>query len=55
MDNKKIQRMNELTLKLTDKGLSEDEKIEYKTLKDEFNKALKKNLKSVLDSVPLDD
>jgi uncharacterized protein YnzC (UPF0291/DUF896 family) len=51
MDDKKIERINELARKSKTVGLTDREKIEQQILRQEFLDAVRKNLKSQLDNI----
>lgn len=50
-----IKRINELSKKQKTIGLTEDEKIEQKKLRDEYRQAFVRNLKSQLDNIEIVD
>ena len=51
MEQKKIDRINELARKSKTEGLSEEEKIEQQALRQEYLSDFKKSMISTLDSV----
>lgn len=51
MDNKKIERINELCKKAKEEGLTDIEKEEQDKLRKEYINSFKKNLKSQLDCI----
>lgn len=51
MDQKKIDRINELARKSKKEGLTPEERDEQRVLRQEYIKAFKSNLKSTLDSI----
>ncbi len=53
MDEKKIQRINELYHKSKEKGLTEAEKAEQQELRQEYIFAIKNNLRSILNSIDI--
>jgi uncharacterized protein YnzC (UPF0291/DUF896 family) len=55
MDPLKINRINELARKAKTSGLTSEEKIEQQTLRQEYIKAFRNNLKETLDSVVIVD
>ena len=56
MDKVKIDRINELARKSrTPEGLTEEEKQEQQTLRNEFREGVKRNLKSQLDNIEVVD
>lgn len=55
MDEKKIARINELAHKSKAEGLTEAEKKEQQLLRQEFLAAVRKNLKSQLDSIDMQE
>lgn len=55
MDEKKIARINELYHKAKTEGLNEEEKKEQAVLRKEFVEAFKKNLRSQLDNIDMQE
>ena len=55
MDRKKIERINELAKKARESGLSDEEKLEQKNLRDEYLAAVRSNFKSTLDNIEIVD
>ena len=55
MDQKKIERINELARKSKLAPLTEEELKEQKELRDEYIQSFRKNLKSQLDSIKFVD
>lgn len=55
MDEKKIARINELAHKSKAEGLTEAEKKEQQLLRQEFLAAVRKNLKSQLDNIDMQE
>lgn len=55
MEETKILRINELAKKAKNEGLSEEEKIEQKALRDEYIAAVRKNFKATLDNIKIVD
>ncbi|MBP3326353.1 MAG: DUF896 domain-containing protein [Coprococcus sp.] len=53
MDEKKIQRINELYHKSKEKGLTEAEKAEQQELRQEYIFAMKNNLRSILNNIDI--
>ncbi len=53
MDEKKIQRINELYHKSKEKGLTEAEKAEQQELRQEYIFAIKNNLRSILNNIDI--
>lgn len=53
MDEKKIQRINELYHKSKEKGLTETEKAEQQELRQEYIFAMKNNLRSILNNIDI--
>jgi len=53
MDEKKIQRINELYHKSKEKGLTEAEKAEQQELRQEYIFAMKNNLRSLLNNIDI--
>ena len=51
MDEKKIQRINELYRKSKAEGLTEKEKKEQKLLRQEYLEAIRRNLRSELNNI----
>lgn len=54
MDEQKIKRINELARKAKAEGLSDDEKKEQKILRQEYIDAVRRNLKSQLDNIDVE-
>ncbi|MDO4261607.1 MAG: DUF896 domain-containing protein [Eubacteriales bacterium] len=55
MDEKKIERINELARKSKAEGLSEAEKKEQQLLRQEFLAAVRQNLRSQLDNIDIQE
>ena len=55
MEQKKIDRINELAKKSRAVGLSEEEKSEQKALRQEYIDAFRGNLRSTLDTIVIVD
>lgn len=55
MDEKKIQRINELYHKSKEKGLTEAEKAEQQELRQEYIFAMKNNLRSILNNIDIQE
>ncbi len=55
MDQKKIQRINELSKKSKTSGLTAEEKAEQQVLRKEYIEAFRSNLKSTLDTIVVVD
>ena len=55
MDEKKIQRINELYRKYKAEGLSEKEKKEQKLLRQEYLEAIRRNLRSELNNINIQE
>ncbi len=55
MEEVKILRINELAKKAKNEGLSNEEKLEQKTLRDEYIAAVRKNFKATLDNIKIVD
>lgn len=55
MDEKKIKRINELYKKSKAEGLTEAEKKEQKILRQEYIDAFKRNLRSQLDQIDVEE
>ena len=55
MDDKKIQRINELSKKSKTAGLSDEERAEQQSLRQEYIAAFRGNLQSTLNSVVIVD
>lgn len=53
MDEKKIARINELYHKSKDTGLTEEEKAEQQTLRQEYIAAIRSNMRATLDNVSI--
>lgn len=53
MDEKKIQRINELYHKSKEQGLTEEEKAEQQALRQEYIFAMKNNLRSILNNIDI--
>ena len=53
MDDQKIKRINELYHKAKGTGLSDDEKEEQKTLRQEYIRAFRRNLRAQLDNIDI--
>ncbi len=53
MDKNKINRINELAKKSKKGGLTEDEKVEQKLLREEYLAAVRKNFKAQLDNIEI--
>ncbi len=51
MDNNKIARINELYNKSKAEGLTEEEKLEQKELRQEYIKTIRANLRGQLDNI----
>lgn len=54
MDEQKIKRINELARKSKAEGLSDEEKKEQKILRQEYIDAIRRNLKSQLDNIDVE-
>lgn len=54
MDEQKIKRINELARKSKAEGLSDEEKKEQKILRQEYIDAVRRNLKSQLDNIDVE-
>lgn len=54
MDEQKIKRINELARKAKAEGLSDEEKKEQKILRQEYIDAVRRNLKSQLDNIDVE-
>ncbi len=55
MEESKILRINELAKKAKNEGLSEEEKLEQKSLREEYIAAVRKNFKATLDNIKIVD
>jgi uncharacterized protein YnzC (UPF0291/DUF896 family) len=55
MNDEKIKRINQLHHKAKESGLSEEEKKEQKTLREEYIAAFRKNLRSQLDNINIEE
>ena len=55
MDNLKIDRINELYHKSQSVGLTEEEKKEQAELRKEYIEAIRKNMRSTLDSISIQE
>ena len=55
MDDQKIKRINELYHKAKEIGLSDDEKEEQKTLRQEYIHAFRRNLRAGLDNIDIEE
>lgn len=55
MDNKKLERINELARKQKQAGLTETEMLEQQQLRAEYIKAYRESLRSQLDNIILVD
>ncbi|WP_105615925.1 DUF896 domain-containing protein [Vallitalea okinawensis] len=55
MEQKKIDRINELYKKQKAEGLTESEKEEQKTLRQEYIGLIRKNFKSTMNTVKIQD
>ncbi len=55
MDEKKISRINELSKKQREVGLTDEEKAEQKALREEYLGAIRKNFRATLDSIEIVD
>lgn len=55
MDKKKLDRISELSRKERSVGLSDDEKKEQKSLRDEYLRLIKKNFRQTLDNIEIVD
>ncbi len=55
MTDEKIQRINELYRKAKSEGLSEEEALEQKVLRQEFIESFRRNLRGQLDNISLVD
>jgi len=55
MDDQKIKRINELYHKAKETGLSNQEKEEQKTLRQEYVSAFRRNLRSQLDNIDIEE
>ena len=55
MDEQKINRINELARKSKSEGLTEEERKEQKILRQEYIDAVRRNLKSQLDNIDMQE
>ncbi len=55
MDEQKIKRINELARKSKSEGLTEEERKEQKILRQEYIDAVRRNLKSQLDNIDMQE
>lgn len=55
MEQSKMERINQLAKKSKTLGLTPDEKAEQQSLRQEYIKAFRENLKSTLDSIVIVD
>lgn len=55
MDEQKIKRINELARKSKTEGLTEEERKEQKILRQEYIDAVRRNLKSQLDNIDMQE
>lgn len=55
MDQKKINRISELSRKSRAEGLTEKEKEEQKALREEYIATIRRNFKSMLDNIEFTD
>lgn len=55
MEEKKIDRINELYKKNKIEGLTDEEKIEQSLLREEYLNAVRKNFKSTMNTIKLKD
>ncbi len=55
MDEKKIQRINELYHKSKKQGLTEEEKKEQKELREEYLFSIKNNLRNMLNNIDIQE
>jgi len=55
MDDQKIKRINELYHKAKETGLSEQEKEEQKTLRQEYVSAFRRNMRAQLDNIDIQE
>ena len=55
MEQEKILRINELSKKQREQGLSETERAEQKALREEYLSAIRKNFRATLDSIEIVD
>lgn len=55
MTDEKIKRINALAKKAREEGLTDAEKAEQKTLRDEYIAIFRKNLKAQLDNIEIVD
>ena len=53
MEDKKIQRINDLYKKSKEEGLNEEEKVEQKKLRDEYIALVRKNLRGTLNQTTI--
>lgn len=55
MEKHKIDRINFLAKKSREEGLTEEEKLEQKDLREEYLAAIRKNFRQTLDSIEIVD
>ena len=55
MDEQKIKKINELARKSKSEGLTEEERKEQKILRQEYIDAVRRNLKSQLDNIDMQE
>ena len=55
MDQKKLDRINELARKSKVEALTEEEKLEQKALREEYLAAIRRNFRQTLDSIEIVD
>lgn len=55
MEQEKILRINELAKKSKEEGLTEEEKLEQKELREEYLAAIRKNFRNTLESIEIVD
>lgn len=55
LEKAKLDRISELSKKQRSVGLTQDEKIEQKKLRDEYLSLIRKNFKSVLENIEFTD
>lgn len=53
MEDSRIQRINELYKKSKEKGLTDEEKVEQKSLRDEYIALVRKNLRGTLNQTTI--